>query len=125
MTKTISHQVTFNAKPAAVYAALMDHAFTGAPAQIEPRAGGPFSVFGGMIQGITVDLKENERIVQAWRAKNWPEGVYSLATFQLAAEGDGTRLSFLQVGVPEDQAEHITKGWEQHYWSKLPAFLSR
>ena len=129
MSKTINQQITFNASPRAVFEALLDagqhSAFTGAPAEIEREVGGAFSVYGGHVQGITVDFKQDERIVQAWRAKCWPEGAYSLATFQLTPEGDKTKLSFVQLGVPVDAYEDINKGWETMYWSKMKTFLAR
>ena len=46
----------------------------GKPAQIEARAGGAFSLFGGYISGRNLELVPNERIVQAWRVGSWKAG---------------------------------------------------
>jgi uncharacterized protein YndB with AHSA1/START domain len=77
-TKDIHHTVRINAKPSAVYEALMDSkkhtAFTGAPAKISRAVGGPFTAHGPHLKGINVDLTKNKRIVQAWRAADWPKG---------------------------------------------------
>jgi activator of HSP90 ATPase len=87
MSNAIHQEIEFKTNPQRVYEALLDakqfSTFTGAPAQIEPEAGGEFTCFGGMITGRNVELMPNKRIVQAWRVKIWPEGVYSIVLFEL------------------------------------------
>jgi activator of HSP90 ATPase len=78
-------------------------------------------VFGGHITGCNVELVENERIVQAWRAKTWPAGVYSIARFELASTKGGTKLVFDHDAFPEDMREHLAKGWHSNYWEKIAA----
>lgn len=129
MAKSIEQQVVINAAPARIYEALMDpkrHGeLTGAPAEIENRVGGAMSCHGGFVTGINLDLKKDERIVQAWRGKDWAEGVFSVATFDLKPEGqDKTKVVFTQHGIPDDQAEHISKGWYSHYWEPLTRYLA-
>ena len=46
-----------------------------------------------------MDIKRNG--TEAWRAKTWPAGKYSLARFELRAEGDQTRLVFDHDGFAE------------------------
>jgi uncharacterized protein YndB with AHSA1/START domain len=128
-TKTIFQTVTLPAKPAAVFAALMDGtrhaAFTGAPAVIDARVGGTISCYGGYISGITVELVPNRRIVQAWRGRTWPKGFYSLVTFALAPSAGGkTRLTFTQVGVPVRDFKAKSDGWRSHYWEPLKRYLA-
>jgi uncharacterized protein YndB with AHSA1/START domain len=70
--RTSLHQeVDFKTTPQRIYAALLSSkdfaAFTGAPAEIDPKPGGAFSLFGGMVVGRNVELVPNQRIVQAWR----------------------------------------------------------
>ena len=60
-----------------------------------------------------------KRIVQAWRAKTWPEGLYSLVRFELHAEGTGTKLVLDHDGFPEDAKVHLEKGWQSNYWDNL------
>src|SRR5258707_9487103 len=88
MSAPIHQEIVFLASPKRVYDALLDaRQFSqfsgGAPAEIDRKAGGSFSYFGGMISGRNIELKPNQRIVQAWRAGNWPEGVYSVVRFEL------------------------------------------
>jgi uncharacterized protein YndB with AHSA1/START domain len=77
MSGTIHQEVVFSASLQRVYQALTDSKqfadVTSAPAEIGSEAGASFSCFGGMITGRQVELLQNQRIVQAWRAGNWDE----------------------------------------------------
>src|SRR5262245_23939985 len=97
MSHPIHQEVVFNASPALVYQALTDtKQFSkitgGAPTEISTEVGGAFSCFGGMIVGRNIELVPHQRIVQAWRVKNWEPGVYSIAKFELKAQGSETKL---------------------------------
>jgi len=35
----------------------------------------------------------------------------------------GTRLTFTQSGIPDDQVELIKEGWKEHCWDKMKALL--
>jgi activator of HSP90 ATPase len=125
---TIHQEVTFkNATPAQVYRAFMvaaEHAkFTGAPAEISAEEGGTFACYNGAVHGRNVALVADQRIVQAWRAKGWAEGVYSIARYELTGEGNDTRLTFDQDGVPEASLVHIDAGWHRMYWEPLARHL--
>lgn len=63
-----------------------------------------------MVHGRNVALVPDARIVQAWRIKNWPEGVFSIARFELREEGGTTRLVFDQACIPDAAIEHIDGG---------------
>src|SRR5438105_4036982 len=95
-TKQIRHVVRFKAAPPAIYQALMNSkkhmTFTGAPAKIDAKVGGRFAAWGPHLRGVNVELTKNARIVQAWRAQNWPAGHYSIATFELQPTKTGTIL---------------------------------
>ena len=114
-TKTIKQSITFRTKPHDVYEALMDsdkHSkFTGGEARISREVGGKFSAFDGYSEGINIELVVDKKTVQSWRAGDWPEGHYSRATFIMDEDENGTRLTFTQSGVPEDQYEDIARGW--------------
>lgn len=119
----IHQEVTLNAAPSRIYQALVDSKrfgeLTGAPASGDSAEGASFSVFGGHITGRHVELVPGQRVVQAWRAKTWPEGLYSIVRFELRPEGAGTKLVFDHDGFPEDMKEHLAKGWQSNYWDKL------
>jgi len=128
-TKNIRHNVNIKARPAAVYAALMDSkkhaAFTGAPAKISRQVGGRFSAHGPHLKGINVDLAKNKRIVQAWRAAGWPKGHFSIVSFDLKPSRGGTLLAFTHVGIPSQRARSINYGWKNYYWKPLKAALEK
>jgi activator of HSP90 ATPase len=122
-TRQIRHVVRLQAKPKVIYGALMNSkkhaAFTGAPAKIDPRVGGRFAAWGPHLRGVNVELIAGKRIVQAWRARNWPKGHYSIASFELRPAKGGTVLTFTHVGIPAKNAKSINQGWKTHYWSPL------
>lgn len=128
-TAQIRHTVRFKAPPRALYRALMDSkehsAFTGAPAKIDATVGGRFTAWGPHLLGITVELVKNKRIVQAWRAENWPPGRFSIVTFELKPSKHGTVLAFAQAGIPARHAKSINEGWKTHYWQPLKKFFAR
>jgi activator of HSP90 ATPase len=94
------------------------------PARISTEPGGRFSIFGGFITGRHVELIPNKRIVQAWRAADWPAGVYSIAKFDLLSEGAGSNLVFDHTGFPQGAAQHLAQGWQVNYWQPIARFLS-
>ena len=128
-TRTIKQTVTFKAAPHDVYEALMDskkHAkFTGDKATISRKVGGKFSTFDGYSEGTNLELKQDNKIVQPWRAGDWPDGLYSTATFSFKAIPSGTRLTFTQSGVPEKQYDDIAQGWRDYYWTPLKEMLEK
>ena len=93
--KTIKQQVFINATPREVYEAYVDakkHAvFTGANVKFEAKAGGKFDIWDGELIGENVKLVPGKKIVQKWRANDWPEGHYSDLKIELFGEGDGRR----------------------------------
>jgi len=128
MPRTIDQKVTISAGSRAVYDLLMDsrkHArATGAPATVSKRVGGLVKAGGGYITAVNLELKPGKRIIQAWRGKNWPDGAWSIATFELKGmEGRRTKLSFTQEGVPGRHYAAISKGWRLHYWDRLNAYF--
>jgi activator of HSP90 ATPase len=127
MGKNLKQTATFKASPHAVYEILMDEkqhgAFTGGEAKISRKVGGKFSVSGGDIQGVNLELLPDKKIVQTWRYSDWPEGHYSTATFSLEPTTKGTKLTFSQTDIPEDKFENIKQGWKDYYWEPMKAML--
>ncbi len=129
MPKTIRQTVTIKASPHAIYEALMDSrkhtAFSGMPARISRKPGGRFTAYGPYLSGVNLELVSDKKIVQFWRSKNWPKFHYSTVTFELQRVKDGTRLSFTQVGVPDNDYRAKKRGWIRSYWEPMKAMLEK
>ena len=128
MCKTIKQKVKFKAPPKEVYRLLADSkehsAFSGRRAVISKKIGGKFSVDSGQAHGINVDLLPGKRIVQAWRGKGFPEGIYSMASFVLSPTSDGgTNLVLTHRGVPKELIPQVERKWKESYWSKMKEYL--
>jgi activator of HSP90 ATPase len=127
-TRAIHQEEDFKATPDRIYEALLDAkqftAFSGGrKAEIDRTVGGTFSIFAGHIVGRNLELVPNRRIVQAWRVLPWPEGIYSIARFELVGRGSGTRIVFEHTGFPPELAEHLESGWNENYWTALQKYL--
>ena len=129
MTRIIRQTATFKADPHAVYEALLDarkHSkFTGAPATTSRKVGGAFTAYGDALSGTNLELVPDQKIVQRWRANDWPAGHFSRATFSLKKVKGGTQLSFYQSGVPDKHYAGIKSGWVEHYWTPMKKMLDK
>jgi uncharacterized protein YndB with AHSA1/START domain len=128
-TRTLKQTAVIPASPAAVYEALATskghRAFTGEPASISPKVGGRVSAYDGWCLAKNLTLVPGKKIVQGWRAADWPEGAQSKVTYILKASKTGTTLSFTQTGIPAAHYEDMKGGWPEHYWVRLQAHFSR
>jgi len=132
--ESIHQEPLFKATPKQLYEALIDTkqfdkviqlsgAMTSAlgskPTSISRDEGGAFTIFGGHIIGRQIELKPNERIVQAWRVGSWEPGIYSIAKFDLVQQGSQAKIVFDHTGFPKGTADHLAAGWKAHYWEPL------
>jgi activator of HSP90 ATPase len=121
--KTIRQTATIRgATPHDIYETIMDSKkhtkLSRQPTTVSRRVGGAFKV-GHDLEGKQLTLTKDKRIVQTWRANNWPKGTYSKATFALARTIGGTRVTFTQTGVPDKFYGETSKGWRDYYWGPL------
>jgi activator of HSP90 ATPase len=125
---SLHEEIELKSGPQRIYEILLDAkqfaAFTGMPAEIDPKPGGAFSMFGGQIVGRNVELVPNQRIVQAWRPTHWDPGIYSIAEFAFKPKAGGTLVVLDHKGFPEGDFDHLEWGWHNHYWEPLKKFLS-
>ena len=124
----IHQEIDLKASPQRIYAALLDSkqfsAFTSLPAEIDPNAGGAFSMFGGLIAGRNVELISGQRIVQAWRPSSWDPGVYSIVEFRFNVRGAETRMVLDHTGFPEGKFAGLDSGWHERYWEPLKKYFA-
>ncbi len=129
-TRTSLHQeVALMAPPPRIYEILLDSrqfaVFTGLSAEIEPKPGGAFVMFGGLIEGRNIELVLSERIVQAWRPTAWAPGTYSLVRFQLKPDRSNCTVTLDHSSFPEGLYDHLSSGWAERYWEPLKKYLAR
>jgi uncharacterized protein YndB with AHSA1/START domain len=126
MCKTIKQKVRFKAPPETIYELLTNSRrrtkITGRKAVMSGEAGGKFSTDAGQVTGVNVDLMPGRRLVQAWRRKDFPEGIYSMAAITLApTPGGGTELVLTHRGVPKHLLDQIEDYWRLVYWAPMRA----
>jgi activator of HSP90 ATPase len=137
--EAIHQEVDFKASPKRIYEVLLDAKefqkvemlseatkamdLAAKPAAINRQPGGEFSLFGAYIVGRQVELLLHQRIVQAWRTRNWSPGVYSIARFELTEQGSGTKLVFDHTGFPVGTGAHLAAGWKANYWQPLARYM--
>lgn len=101
-------------------------AFTGLPAAIEPRAGGGFRAFDGMLSGAILHVEPKRLIVQTWRSANWPSGaIDSVLTLSFWRETVGARIELVHINVPEEDFAGVSQGWEKYYWTPWRTYLEK
>lgn len=138
--ESIHQERTFSAQRTRVYAALtVERQFDRivrlsgvmkadakmqSPTKLSPDVGGTFALFDGYIVGRQLELVPDVLIVQAWRVRGWPRGVYSIARFELSEQAGVTKIGFDHTGFPKGDAEHLASGWQQHYWDPLIKVLA-
>jgi activator of HSP90 ATPase len=124
---TLHQDVEFKATAGRIYSVLLDAqqfaAFTGKPADIDPRVGGAFHLFGGLIEGRIVELVPDRRIVQAWRSPKWDGGIFSNVRFLMQPHGTTTAVVLDHTGFPEGEYDSLSSGWREYYWDPLAKYL--
>jgi uncharacterized protein YndB with AHSA1/START domain len=99
--------------------------FTACDVEADLRVGGRFAfrmtgpAGNYAAEGIYQQVVPPKRIVLTWRwtdgpPDEHPDGLPSLVTFELAADGDGTLLTLTHEGLPDQaQADSHESGWSE------------
>jgi len=121
----------FYCRPGDVFDAYLEsdrvRAFTQSDAIVTKSVGGSFYLFGGSVEGQNLEVVENERIVQNWRFKSWPEDVYSRVTIAITSPADGeTIVRLTQTGIPDEDkfgnanvVDMCYSGWRERIWGRM------
>ena len=128
MARNLKLSITITADPNAVYNAWIDSKkhteMTGSEAIIEPRINGRFTAWDGYIEGTTVELEPNKRIVQTWRTTDFPpDSPDSTIEVLLEAVENGTRLTLIHTDIPEGQSNDYKKGWKDFYFDPMRRYF--
>ncbi len=128
-TKTIKQTVVIDASPHDIFETLLDSskhaALADSSAVIDRSVGGSFNIYDGYITGTNLELEQDTKIVQLWRAEEdcWPKEHFSRLRIILEKTDGGTKLEFTQEDVPEECYDDIYKGWYDFYWNPLKEML--
>jgi uncharacterized protein YndB with AHSA1/START domain len=114
---TIKQTYEMNATPEQVFEALVNEDiiqnWSGDEAKMSAEVGAKFSLWGGQMYGINLEVVKNKKLVQEWCYDQWE--VPSKVTFLVKAAGDGTVVELLHEDVPEKSVRSITDGWNLYY----------
>ena len=116
------------ADPERIYRAWLDSvqhtAFTGEAATIEPFVGGKHTSFDGYAVGSTLELLPGQRIVQTWRATDFPPGSPdSRVEVTLEATVGGTMVTIFHTEIPSGQGDSYRDGWLRYYLEPLKTYF--
>jgi activator of HSP90 ATPase len=101
-------------------------ALTGLPVSLEPRAGGMFRAFDGMLSGTILHVQPKSLIVQTWRSVNWPlTAMDSVLTLSFWPAEDGGRIELVHINVADEDFAGVSHGWEKYYWTPWRAYLTK
>lgn len=114
------------APPEEVYLALTNEPtvmlWTGAPAQVDARPDGEFSLWDDSIAGRFIELEPNKKIVQEWYFGE--QEAASIVTMKLHEDKKGTSLEVRHINIPDEAYEDILEGWEDPYMASLIDFYT-
>jgi activator of HSP90 ATPase len=100
--------------------------FTGSKAEIRPNVGSKFSAWDGYITGTNITLQPYGRIVQSWRASDFPKGA-SDSKLEILFEktGSGTRITLIHTKLPAAKVKDFEKGWINHYFKPMKKYFKK
>ena len=118
--KNIKRYYTLNADPKDVYNALTNkrilEIWTGEEVEMRPIAGTEFSLWGGSITGMNLEIEENKKIVQQWF---FDDEVESIVTIKIHHHKKGTSVELQHTNIPDEAFENISNGWDEDYFGAL------
>jgi activator of HSP90 ATPase len=130
-TATITRTERFYARRGDLWASLTDErrlgAATGAPAAIELKPGGRYTLYGGAVQGTVIEVDAPARLVLDWRFADWPEGCTSRVAMAFTEPESGTTVVDLQqTGVPTvdktgagGTVDRMESGWRDMVFDRI------
>ncbi len=121
---------TFAVKPKVIYSAWLnskEHSkMTGSKAKVSPKLNTNFSAWDGYITGKTTELKQNEIIVQQWRAAEFSDDADdSVLEIRLAETPKGTKLTMEHKNIPDGLSTSYKKGWKEYYFKPMEEYFKK
>ena len=128
MTESLKLSVVIPAKPKEIFRAWLDskrHSeMTGSEARVEPRVEGVFTAWDGYIEGKTIELEPDRRIVQRWRTTDFPAGSPdSVVEIVLKSVEKGTKIVLTHTEIPDGQGDEYKVGWKEFYFDPMKQYF--
>ncbi len=122
--QTIELAVDLFVKPVQVFDTWMDshlHSLLAqAPAVIDPRVGGQYSLWGGSVTGEFVHLDRPRLIAQTWRTVDFTPDMDDTRLELLFEERvNGTRLRVTHGHIPRPMVRMFKEAWTQYYFPRM------
>lgn len=120
------YEVKMAADPEEVFAALTNpfqiELWTGYPADMKPESGYEFSLWGGDISGVNLEIVPNRLLVQEWFFGENESP--SIVHIRLNKEPGGqTSVRLEHSNIPEEVYDEITEGWKHYYLGAIKDML--
>jgi activator of HSP90 ATPase len=130
MTEELRLSATLPASAKEIYKAWLDgnkhSAMTGSEAKVDARINGTFTAWEGYIEGTTIELEPNQRIVQKWRTTDFPsDSPDSTIEILLEEHEKGTRITLVHTDIPTGQADDYRKGWDDFYFIPMKSYFEK
>jgi uncharacterized protein YndB with AHSA1/START domain len=114
---TIKQTYEMNATPEEVFEALVNpniiQDWSGDEAKMSGEVGAKFSLWGGQMFGVNLEVVKNKKLVQEWCYDQWETP--SKVTFTIKPKGKGAVVDLLHEDVPEKSLNSIADGWGAYY----------
>lgn len=99
---------------------------TGTKSEARPVAGAKFSTGDGHIRGSNISLQPYGRILQSWRADDFPPGSPdSRLEILFEKVNGGTRLTLIHTRIPEGHKGDYEKGWKKHFLKPMKKYFKK
>ena len=119
--KEIKRYYTIGTEPKFVYNALtnkkMLEIWTGEDVVMDLEPNSEFSLWGGSITGINLELEADKKIVQKWFFGEDVEN--SIVTIKLHPHKKGCSVELLHTNIPDDAYQNISDGWDEDYFGAI------
>jgi activator of HSP90 ATPase len=100
--------------------------FTGSKAVVSKGLNRKFTAYDGYISGKNLILEPNKRIVQSWRATDFPEKhPDSFIEVVFEPKMAGTKVTLKHSGIPEGMGKSYKKGWKDFYFKPMKEYYNK
>ena len=126
---SLQEEIHLKSSPQRIYAILLDAkqfaAFTGQPAEIDPRGGrSAFPCSQDKSLGETSSWSPTSGSFRRGALRIGPPASGRSSAFELKPQASGTIVSLDHKGFPVGDFDHLEWGWQEHYWKPLKKFLT-